>query len=127
MPNSLKSIEDFSALLINLNLILKLPHSRLDKTDGYYFNKISANIIEPSIILYALIDMKGEDNTVSYDKLKELSLIFCMSVPELVDIIKTLENRYTSIHYTDNSGIKNVQFTKELDKFEVLNDYYNAL
>ena len=127
MPSSLKSIEDFSALLINLNLILQLSQSKLDKSDGYYFNEITATKIAPSIILYALIDLKGEDNTVSFDKLKELSLIFCMSVPELVEILKDIENQYPNVHYTDNSGIKNVQFTGELNKFVVLNNYYNAL
>ena len=126
MPSSLKSIEDFSALLINLNLILNLSQSKLDKSDGYYFNEITASQITPSVILYALIDTKGDDNTVSFDMLKELSLIFCLSVPELIDIIKTLESKYPSLHYTDNSGIKNVQFTCELNKFDVLNDYYNV-
>lgn len=127
MPSSLKSIEDFSALLINLNLILQLSQSKLDKSDGYYFNEIIATKIAPSIILYALIDLKGDDNTVSFDKLKELSLIFCMSVPELVEILKDIENQYPNVHYTDNSGIKNVQFTGELNKFVVLNNYYNTL
>lgn len=127
IPSSLKSIEDFSALLINLNLILQLSQSKLDKSDGYYFNEISAMNIAPSIILYALLDLKGDDNTVSFDKLKKLSLLFCMSVPELVEAIKDLEKRYPNVHYTDNSGIKNVQFTGKLNKFVVLNDHYNEL
>ena len=126
MPNSLKSIEDFSALLINLNLILHLPKSKLDKSDGYYFNEITESQIATSVILYALIDIKGDDNTVSFDKLKELSLVFCLSVPELIDVIKALESKYPSLHDTDNSGIKNVQFTCDLNQFDVLNDYYNA-
>jgi hypothetical protein len=125
MPTSLKSIEDFSALMIGLNLILQFPASNVEKSDSYYFNETKVSTISPSVILYALIDIKGDDNTVSFDKLKDLSLIFCLSVPELIEIIKSLESSYPKLHYTDNSGIKNVQFTGTIEKFGVLNDYYH--
>ena len=126
MPTSLKSIEDFSALMIGLNLILQFPASNIAKSDSYYFNETKVSTISPSVILYALIDIKGDDNTVSFDKLKDLSLIFCLSVTGLIEIIKSLESSYPKLHYTDNSGIKNVQFTGTIDKFEVLDDYYHS-
>ena len=75
-----------------------------------------------------MIDIKGEDNTVSFDKLKELSLTFCMPITELIEVIRSLEaSEKYNLHYTDNSGIKNVQFTHAIDKFDVLKDYYLAL
>ena len=126
MPTSLKSIEDFSALMIGLNLILQFPASNIEKSDSYYFNETKVSAISPSVILYALIDIKGDDNTVSFDKLKDLSLIFCLSVTGLIEIIKSLESSFPKLHYTDNSGIKNVQFTGTIDKFEVLDDYYHS-
>ena len=49
-----------------------------------------------------------------------------MPLPELIEAIKAIAStdKY-GIHYTDNSGIKNVQFTKQMDKFEALTDYYD--
>lgn len=125
-PTSLKSLEDFSALMIGLNLIQSSDDE--NKGSTYYFNEIHSETIAPEIILYSLIDIKGEDNTVSFDKLKELSLTFCMPITELIEVIRRLEaSEKYNLHYTDNSGIKNVQFTHAIDKFDVLKDYYLAL
>jgi hypothetical protein len=123
-PETLKSLEEFSALMISLNLIL--PSKDGIEKDRYYFNEIKSSSIARQIILYSIIDIKGKDNTVSFDKLKELSLIYCMPLPELIEAIKAIAStdKY-GIHYTDNSGIKNVQFTKQMDKFEALTDYYD--
>lgn len=123
-PETLKSLEEFSALMISLNLIL--PSKDGIEKDRYYFNEIKSTSIARQIILYSIIDIKGKDNTVSFDKLKELSLIYCMPLPELIEAIKAIAStdKY-GIHYTDNSGIKNVQFTKQMDKFEALTDYYD--
>lgn len=125
-PLTLKSIEDFSALLIGLNLIQ--AEDKESKEMIYNFSEIHCDAIALEIILFALIDLKGEDNTVSFDKLKELSLIYCMPLSELIEVIRRIEalGKY-GIHYTDNSGIKNVQFTQTISKFNVLRDYYRAI
>ena len=40
-------------------------------------------------------------------------------------IIRSLSERYPNeISYTDNSGIRNVQFHKRINALEVLNRYY---
>lgn len=125
-PDSLKSLEDFSALMIGLNLIVRSEDD--DEKERYSFNDIKGINIAQQIIHYTILDIKGEDNTVSFDKLKELSLLFCMPLPDLIKVIKSLEStgKY-GIHYTDNSGIKNVQFTQKTDKYQVLSDYYYSL
>ena len=124
VPGSLKSLEDFSALMIGLNLILRSEDD--EEKERYFLNEIKGTAVASNVILYAILDTKGEDNTVSFDKLKELSLMFCMPLPELINAIKTIESTGNyGIHYTDNSGIKNVQFTRETDKYKALSDYYH--
>ncbi len=125
-PGSLKSLEDFSALMIGLNLIVRSEDD--DEKEHYSFNEIKESNIAQQVILYAILDIKGEDKTVSFDRLKELSLLFCMPLPDLINTIKSIEStgKY-GIHYTDNSGIKNVQFTQDTDKYQVLSDYYHPL
>ena len=119
MPNDMKSLEDFSALLINLNLI------RMNEEKKYSFCSKNKNEIPSIIVLYALIDMKGSDKTISFDTLLDISLLFCMPITELISTIKSLEKEFAGIiAYNDNSGVRNVQFLKEIDKLDVLDRYY---
>lgn len=121
-PSDLKSIEDFSALLISLNLVTYKGN------DVYAFQEIKESAINPMVILFALVRLKGNDRTVSFDTLQILSLIFCLPITSLIGIIKSLEKQLPNvIVFSDNSGIKNVQFLTEVDEIEVLNNYYNSL
>ena len=121
-PTDLKSVEDFSALLLPLGLIKQRGN------DIFYFNETSEDDIDKSIILYSIIDKKGEDKTVSFDVILELSLLFCIPITKFISIIKQIESEYNGkIVYTDNSGIKNIHFLEEINKFEVLNKYYSKL
>ena len=120
-PSDLKKIEDFSSLLINLGLIIPKGH------DTYSFKRNSVIEIAPEIILYALIKLKGEDRTVSFDLLQKLSLIFGLSMTSLIELIHALESSFPdTLVFTDNSGIKNVQFLKEIGELEVLNHYFQT-
>lgn len=121
-PKDLKNIDDFSALLINLNLIL--PKSN----DLYSFREVSLNEISPQIILYSLLSIGNNEKTISIDDLQRLSLIFCLPIVSLIEIIRSIEQLYPdTLVFSDNSGIKNVQFLKEMNKFEILDKYYNSL
>lgn len=119
MPTDLKSLDDFSALLIDLTLIRKNEEKK------YSFNSKNKDDVPSFVVLYALIDMKGNDKTISFDMLQDISLLFCMPITELISIIKKLEKDFPgTIAYNDNSGVRNVQFLKEIDRLEVLDNYY---
>lgn len=123
MPDEGKPFEDYSALLLELNLIRANTE---EKT--YIFNDLSKRAIIPEILLYAIIDQKDSDKTISFDILQKISLIFCVPMLELIENIQLLTKTFESaIVYSDNAGIKQVQFLKELDKFEVLNHYYDRI
>ena len=99
----------------------------LRENEGKYsFNEISIEQVNPLIILFALVHIAGEDKTVSFDKLQELSLIFCIPTSSFLMVVRSLSEQYPKeISYTDNSGIRNVQFLQKLNILEVLNRYYN--
>lgn len=121
-PSDLKTIEDFSALMIGLGFIINKGN------DTYCFKVSNPEDIAPEIILFALIRMRGTDKTISFDVLQKLSLIFGLPMASLIDIIRSLENIFPgSLVFSDNSGIKNVQFIGEIDEFEALNHYYERL
>ena len=118
-PTSPKGNEEYANLLLELGL--------LRESEGKYsFNEVSMECVNPLIILFALVYIAGEDKTVSFDKLQELSLIFCIPISPFLMQVRSLSELYPKeISYTDNSGIRNVQFLKKLSILEVLNRYYN--
>lgn len=127
-PTDLKAIEDFSSLLIGLGLIVDTGKQSTSKEALYTFKVNDASDIASEIILYALISMKGSDRTVSFDVLQKLSLIFGLPMTTLIEIIRELETAFpNTLVFTDNSGIKNVQFLRDIDEAEALNHYYETL
>lgn len=121
-PSDLRTIEDFSALLITLGSIVSKGN------DVYSFKTHEKKDVASEVILFALTRLKGEDRTVSFDILQKLSLIFELPMTILIEIIRDLETTFPdTLVFTDNSGIKNVQFIREIDEFDVLNHYYQSL
>lgn len=115
------NFEDTNTLFVPLNLIREL-----DK-DVYVFNYQTRSEVPCLIFLYALlIQFKGR-SSISFEEITELSLIFCLTNNDLLEIIKSLCNLYPSdIVFSDVAGIKELQFHTELNPIEVLNRYYKA-
>jgi hypothetical protein len=119
-PKPDKPTEDFSALLINLNLIKQAEEKK------YYFNVKGKNKLIPEIFLYAIIDDNQNENIVPFDKLLDLALIFCLTSSELIDTILLLVEKYpNSLRFTDDGGIKQLFFLQEIDKNQILEKYYS--
>ena len=73
-PQKAQSMEDYSSLLIDLDLI------RLS-TDGkqYTFNIEGKRQLPLAILLYAISKEKGDDSSVDYDTLQTIGNMFCLS------------------------------------------------
>ena len=112
-------------MLIDLDLIRQTAEGK-----GYYFNIDGKRKVEKEIFLYALLMLKEreDDNTLSYDIIQdEIGLAFCMQDIETIEMLKLLSKEYSQfLSYNDNAGIRIVQFTNDIDKEQVLNDYYDA-
>lgn len=123
LPRKAQSNEDFSSMLIDLDLIRQNAEGK-----GYYFNIDGKRKVMKEIFMYALLALKERegDNTISYDTVQdEIGLAFCMQDHETIEMLKQLSKDYHKyISYSDNAGIRMVQFIKDLDKEQVLNDYY---
>ena len=119
-PSDTKSIEDFTAILIDLELIKKLGENK------FAFTEVPASAVDEHIILFTLLDIKGESNTLSLDTMQEVALTYGLTISSLVEIIQKLVALYPDkIAYTDNSGIKNIQFLEHIDPYSVLDYYYS--
>lgn len=121
-PTEIKSNEDFSALFLDLGLINSLGN------DMYSFHDTSQNHIHPDILLYALLDYKGMDNTVSLDSMQEVALIFGLPLTNFIELVREIVAMHPEeLSYTDNSGVKNLQFIRNIDADIVLNHYYSEV
>lgn len=121
-PKSLSSVEDFTGIMISLNLL-----RRLDNGEVYVFNEIAENAIDYLIVLFAILDTAGDETTISLDKIQELALTFGMPLTKFIEVVRKIEAKYPKqIHYSETSGVRNIQFTgAKLDKYKILRKYYN--
>jgi hypothetical protein len=81
-PSEVRSNEDFSAIFLDLGLINALG------SDRYAFNDTEPSHIHPDILLYTLLDYKGEDNTISLYGMQEVALIFALSLTNLMELVR---------------------------------------
>ena len=123
LPRKAQSNEDFSSMLIDLDLIRQNAEGK-----DYYFNLEGKRQVTKEIFMYALLMLKERegDNTIAYETIQdEVGLAFCMQDHETIEMLKQLSKDYSKyISYSDNAGIRILQFTNDLDKEQVLNDYY---
>ena len=123
LPRKPQSNEDYSSLLIELDLIRQSSEGK-----GYYFNVDGKRKVTKQIFLYGLLKLKEQegDNTIPFDTIQErVGLVFCMQEFETIKMLKLLASDYSQYFaYSDVAGIKQIQFTKDLDVKQVLDDYY---
>lgn len=119
-PADKEGVEEQNTLLSPLKLI------RVDsENEKWIYNSVNHKNIPSEIFLYAIIKSKGGAMSVSFDLLQELSLVFCLNNNELLEIIDKVCVLYPSdIVFSDNAGIKELQFKRIFEEFEVLDKYY---
>jgi len=106
-------------LLAPLNLILETE-------DGIYiFNYDTRNSIPVNIFLYALLVQFPDSKSISFESMKDLALMFCLTNNDLLSIIKQLCTIYPNqIVFSDVAGIKELQIRENVSIDTILNNYY---
>ena len=66
-----------------------------------------------------------EDNTIPFDLLQDIGLVFCMNDLEVIDMLRLLSERYSdSLTYSDVAGIRQLQITQPMDSKQLIERYY---
>lgn len=113
------NIEDSNSLFAPLNLICET------EKNTYRFNYDTRSDVPNLIFLYALLVKFEGRNSISFEDITELALIFCLTNNDLLDIISYLCDLYPSeIVFSDVAGIKELQFRATLNSIDVLDRYY---
>lgn len=125
LPRKPLSNEDFSSLMIDLDLIRQ---SSEDK--DYYFNHGGKRQVVPEVFLYALLTIQEEsgDRSLPFETVQDnIGLVFCMNDQETVAMLRSLSEAYSTVlSYSDVAGIRQIQFTGDADRMKVLDDYYDT-
>lgn len=115
------TFDDFSSVLIDLNLIKKV------EKDLYEFNYVTKAELNPLVFLYAVRSIAPDAKVVEYDRLLELSLVFCLSQGDLYEIFSGLTAINNKITFDNAAGEQLFVINDDIDKFEVLSMYYNQI
>jgi hypothetical protein len=113
------TFDDYSALLLNLNLIKKV------EKDLFEFNYTTKADIHPLIFLYAIKVVAGDDKVVEYDKLLKLSLVFCLSQGKMLELFQKINHFYPNISFDNSAGEQLFSIKEELSQNDILTKYYS--
>ncbi len=126
-----KNIEDdFSSAFIDLELMQEL--ARIDGSAGKWL-KIEGQEREElpvEIVLFSILDNKGYGQSVSFNELlngyDSPGAVFALNASGLMKKIEGLVSTFEDITFTDDAGIRELQFKRKPDKWQVLDSYYES-
>lgn len=127
-PENVTDPEKCSNLLIGLQMLRYLGRGeRINEknVEIYGYSEVKPAQIPSEIVLFALLEQRHQEKTLSNDVLSDIALTFCMSLNSLGKVIGQLAEKYPDvITYSDNSGIRNVHFFGEVEPSTILDIYY---
>lgn len=121
-----KDVEDsFSGVLSELEL---LKTTGKGKDEQFFIENSERDNLPESIVLYAILDNPNYGNSISLNSLEfefnSPGSIFALNRSGLMNKISEIVNEFKDITFTDQAGIKEMQFKKKTDAFTILDSYY---
>ena len=125
LPRKPQSNEDFSSLFIDLDL-LRMKENGTE----YYFNHDGKRAVPDEVFMHALMLLHEQmgDESISCDDIhNKIATIFCMTKIETIEMLKRLSERYRKhMAYSEEAGIRQVQFVGQMTLDTPLNNYYRG-
>jgi len=121
-----KDIEDsFSGILSEIDL---LKTTGKGKDEQFYIENSERDNLSESILLYSILDNPNYGNSISLNSLEfdlnSPGLIFAINRSGLVNKISDLADDFKDITFTDQAGIKELQFKSKAIAYTILDQYY---
>lgn len=130
-----KDVEDsFSGILSELGLLkllfkpFKDENGKTKKKEEYFIENSERDNLPESIVLYTILDNPNYGNSISLNSL-EFGLnspgsIFALNRSGLMNKISEIGSEFKDITFTDQAGIKELQFKNKSDAYKILDTYY---
>lgn len=122
-----KDIEDsFSGILSDLELVHEIKKNNITK---YVIQNNKQQDIPIELILFIILENKEYGKSISFKNLysdfNSVGSIFVFSKEQLEKKLILISEKYKDIIYSNDSGIKELQFKNEKpNSFEILSQYY---
>jgi hypothetical protein len=127
--NANKNLEDyFSGIFIELNLVEQLLKYDEKETDWYRIENKEREDLPAEVLLYCIIDNEQYGDSIILDDILHgyysIGSVFALTAKDVLDKIEYLTKTKHKISFTDDAGIRLLQFKKKPDKWTVLKSYY---
>jgi hypothetical protein len=123
--------EDFSSLLIDLDLISvhKAENAEGKLVDWYKIENKFQIDLPAEILLFSILDNPGYGKSISFKDLltgyNSPGMIYAINEEGLLSKIEKITACYKSITFTESAGVRELQFRRTINKYDVLNAYYS--
>jgi hypothetical protein len=121
-----KDVEDsFSGILSEIEL---LKTSRIGKDEQFYIENSERDSLPESILLYTILNNSTYGNSISLNSLEfdinSPGSIFALNRAGLMTKISGIVSDFKDVTFTDQAGIKELQFKNKADAYTILDQYY---
>lgn len=129
-PNKVtKNIEDiFTGLFSDLNIIELIKKFDEEEIDWYKIANKDRDELPVEIILYSILNNGNDTKSISFEELlsgyNSPGNVFAISPNCLLNKIIDMTNKFKDITFSDDAGIREMQFKKSINKWEILKRYY---
>ena len=121
-----KDVEDsFSGILSEIELLKTIGKG---KEEQFYIENTERDNLPEAVVLFTILDNSNYGNSISLNSL-EFDLnspgsIFALNRSGLINKISEIVSEYKDITFTDQAGIKELQFKNKADAYTILDIYY---
>lgn len=127
-PSTVADIEeDYSSLLLELDLVKRLNNRTGDSEDVFRVEPEPRDTLPHEIVLYNILD-QTTDKTISLRQLhteKNLpGMVFCLSFEGLYQKVQKIVSENSGITLSETAGVQVLQFKQRPDPLDVLSAYY---
>ena len=121
-----KDVEDsFSGILSEIEL---LKTTGKGKEEQFFIENAERDNLPEAVVLFTILDNSNYGNSISLNSL-EFDLnspgsVFALNRSGLMNKISEIVSEFKDITFTDQAGIKDLQFKKKSDGYKILDAYY---
>jgi len=124
-----KNLEDlFSGIFLELNLVEQLQKYDEKETDWYRIENKERKDLPAEVLLYCILDHNQYGDSIVLDEIlhgyNSIGSVFALTIKDVLNKIEELTKSKYKISFTDDAGIRLLQFKKKPDKWSVLKNYY---
>ena len=119
-----KDLEDsFSGILTELGLVI-------EHKGGLEIEPAKRSNLPLPILLYCIVDQHRGSSSISFESLysqkNSVGSVFALSREGLNELLEGISEEFKDVTYSNEAGIRELQFKKEIDPLNVLKEYYES-